>query len=539
MRKHEMDPGSEILTAAGMRAVEARAIAEGGVTGSSLMERAGTAFVAAVVARWPDLGVGEHRAVVLCGPGNNGGDGFVVARLLAARGWGVEVLLCGDPDRLPADAAANREAWRGRVRPLSPDAAEQADRLRHALEEREGRPVRLVVDAIFGTGLTRPVEGLTGVLAVNRDRGVPGPVWAAVDVPTGLCADSGRSFEAVDAPQDALCADLTVAFHRAKPGHYLGCGPEVCGALTVVDIGLDRAERAIDEGPPLTLTGVRDPRRTLGKAGGGHKYAFGHAVVLSGGVGRGGAARMAARGALRIGAGLVTVLCPPAALIENAARLDAVMLRPVRDAPALAEVLGDARIRSVCIGPGLGVARAAALLPAVLEARREALAVVLDADALTAVARDGDLMQALSPTCILTPHDGEFARLFPDLAARLREVPSRGPLYSRIHAAREAAARAGCTVLLKGPATVIADPEGRVAINAAVYDRAAPWLATAGAGDVLAGFIAGLSAHGLAPFDAACTAAWLHVGCALAFGPGLIAEDLPDALPGVLRSLGL
>ncbi|CAM5486709.1 NAD(P)H-hydrate dehydratase [Frigidibacter albus] len=269
----------------------------------------------------------------------------------------------------------------------------------------------------------------------------------------------------------------------------------------------------------------------------GHKYRHGHALILSGGVGRGGAARLAARGALRIGAGLVTVACPASALIENAARLDAIMLRPLRgetEAEALEALLEDSRINALCLGPGLGVERARELVPVALRARR---ATLLDADALTALAGDPELFALLHASCVLTPHAGEFARLFPDIAERLAAPATTGPAYSKVDATREAAARAGCTVLLKGPDTVIAAPSGRAAISAAVYDRAAPWLATAGAGDVLAGFITGLLARGLEPFSAASAAAWLHVEAARSFGPGLIAEDLPEQLTAVLRSL--
>ena len=245
---------------------------------------------------------------------------------------------------------------------------------------------------------------------------------------------------------------------------------------------------------------------------------------------------MAARGALRIGAGAVTVGCPPAALIENAAQLNAVMLRSLKDADALTTALDDKRINALCLGPGLGTGpREAALVAVALQAGRN---VVLDADALTLLSRDAGLFGQLHEGCVLTPHAGEFARLFPDIAEKLDAPATTGPAYSKVDATRDAAKRAGCVVLFKGPDTVIADPSGRCGVNAAVYDRAAPWLATAGAGDVLAGFITGLLARGFAPMQAAEAAAWLHVECARAFGPGLIAEDLPEALPGVLRALG-
>ena len=259
-----------------------------------------------------------------------------------------------------------------------------------------------------------------------------------------------------------------------------------------------------------------------------HKYGHGHALILCGGPGRGGAARMAARGALRIGAGLVTLGVPPAAQQENAIRLDAIMLRRVADAAALTDLLQDTRLNAICIGPGFGLSDDHAdLVAAALAAGR---ATVLDADALTLLSRDADLFGQLHDGCVLTPHAGEFARLFPDIADRVED---------RAEATRAAAARAGCTVLLKGAVTVIADPDGTTATHRAEGAHAAPWLATAGAGDVLAGFIAGLLARGNPPLQAAEDAAWLHAACARAFGPGLIAEDLPDMLPKVFRTLDL
>lgn len=268
-----------------------------------------------------------------------------------------------------------------------------------------------------------------------------------------------------------------------------------------------------------------------------HKYTHGHALILSGGPGRGGAARMAARGALRMGSGLVTLGCPPAAQQENASQLDAIMLRSIAGADALAKMLEDDRLNALCLGPGLGLGdESKGLVEACLKSPR---ATILDADALTLIGRDAALFAMLHDKCVLTPHGGEFKRLFPDIARRLGDAPKSGPAFSKVDATREAAALAGCTVLYKGADTVIADPSGRAAINSATYDRAASWLATAGAGDVLSGFIAGLLARGFSPMQAAETAAWLHVECARHFGPGLIAEDLPEQLPAVFRSLGL
>lgn len=519
------DNMTELLTAAQMRAIEKAAIDSGQVTGLELMERAGRGVVEAIFEEWPDLRATSHRAVVLCGPGNNGGDGFVVARLLKEWGWEVEVFLYGDPDRLPPDARVNYERWRGmgEVRPL----AEPED---GALASLENRPYGLVVDALFGIGLTRPLDSELDQLLARMSfwRNHYGGLvpWVAVDVPSGLCADSGRRMGRV------IACDLTVTFHRRKAGHLLESGPRFCGRVRVVDIGLGASG-------PERLHEAAPSRALLGKDR-GHKYSHGHALILSGPSGRGGAARLAARGALRIGAGVVTVGCPPEAIPENAARLDAVMLRGVGDGAALAEVLKDGRLNALCLGPGMGTGtREAGLLAVALQRAEDRRAAVLDADALTVLSHHADLFAALHAGCVLTPHAGEFARLFPDIAARLAEPAISGPAFSKVDATREAAARAGCVVLFKGADTVIADPSGRCAINSAHCDRAAPWLATAGSGDVLAGFITGLLARGFSPFEAACTGAWLHVECARSFGPGLIAEDLEEELPRVFRALGL
>jgi hydroxyethylthiazole kinase-like uncharacterized protein yjeF len=531
-----------ILTAAEMRALEQATIDSGAVTGLELMKRAGKGAVAALLAHWPDAAAGPQRALVLCGPGNNGGDGYVVARHLRKRGWDVRVAAMGDPAKAPPDAAAMRRRFApedATVPPL-PDYAdpEALDALIEWLGAARGRPC-YIVDALFGTGLARGIGGPGGpddLMEVMADLAADGalvPRVLAIDIPSGLCADSGRVLgrDGAAPPEGTgvIPADLTVTFHSLKPGHLLADGPRLCGAVEVVPIGLP------DAASPVSLVGAPDLAR-LAKTS-GHKYAHGHALVLAGGCGRGGAARLAARGALRVGAGLVTLAVPPAALQENAARLDAIMLRSVRDAEALAALLVDSRFNALAAGPGLGTGeREAALLAALLDTGRAAL---LDADALTLLARDASLRARLHPRIVLTPHEGEFARLCPDIDARWHAPATSGPAFSKLDAAREAAAALGCTVLLKGSDTVIATAEGRAAIHAAAYDRAAPWLATAGAGDVLTGMICGLMSRGLPPFDAACSAAWLHVEAARRFGPGLVAEDLPEALPGVFRALGL
>jgi hydroxyethylthiazole kinase-like uncharacterized protein yjeF len=553
----------DLLTAAQMRALERAAMDSGMVTGLQLMERAGRATVAAILQEWPELAEGARRAVVLCGPGNNGGDGFVIARLLRNRGWAVDVFLYGDPERMSADARANHDHWAamGEVRRLGFPEVTRAQALEVA--RTVGTPEMdehcdVLVDAIFGTGLARAPDGLGALFEADEIEGFDFDVRrVAVDMPTGLCSDSGRVFPDND---DFICAgaflraDLTVTFGAAKPGHVLERGPGVCGALVVADIGLpdlhdlDAEHPLWADGEPACLASA--PHPFIAKRS-GHKYAHGHALVLAGGLGRTGAARLAARAALRVGAGLVTVAAPGEAMMECAAQLTAIMLRRCDDAGALSEMLEDARLNAVCLGPGLGGGqRTRDLVAAVLGAIdtqgawHPGRGAVLDADALTAFADDPEALFALlrrfgpeNDRVVLTPHMGEFARLFPDIAARLTAPPDRGPMFSRIDAARAAAARASAVVLLKGPDTVVSSPRGWACVNAGVYERAAPWLATAGTGDVLSGLIAGLLARGLGARRSAEFAAWLHVEAARAFGPGLIAEDLPEILPEVLARL--
>ncbi|MDO9526984.1 MAG: NAD(P)H-hydrate dehydratase [Gemmobacter sp.] len=524
-----------------MRAVEATEIAAGNVTGLALMESAGAAVVAAVLEEWPDIGK-TPRALVLCGPGNNGGDGYVVARLLAARGWAVTVAALGDSDRLPSDAAVMRGRWTGPVAVLDDGVL-------------AGPAPDLMVDAVFGIGVTRPIPAavarvlnatLSEFAQVMPDQSLR---KVAVDCPSGLDLDTGLPVLDLPRgdPQDgarAVRADLTVTFHRAKCGHYLAQGPALCGKLRVVPIGLRDRERSFMHAiadrvwlvEPRMHGADLCPRIWAAdlRKDGGHKYDHGHVLVMAGGVGRGGAARMAARAALRVGAGLVTVAPPPAALIENAARLDAIMLRACKDADALTQMLSDERINALVLGPGLGGgARTRDLVAAALGARR---ATVLDADALTSFTDDpAQLFAALHDRVVLTPHEGEFAGLFPDLGFRLRK-------QSKIDAVRQAAARSGAVVLLKGEDTVIAAPDGTCALHSASFDRAAPWLATAGAGDVLAGIIAGMLArHADAQslVSLVALAAWLHLEAARSFGPGLIAEDLPEEIPGLLSRLAM
>ena len=487
-------PGPELLSTDEMYRADAFAV-EQGIAGRTLMETAGTALANAICDRWS-----PRASVILCGPGNNGGDGFVAARLLAERGWPVTLYLLGERDALKGDAALAAADWQGDVLPLAETAMEGA---------------ALVVDALFGAGLTRPLDGTPAALA-ERSHDADA-VIVSVDVPSGVDGNTGAVLGT------AFAADLTVTFHRAKPGHYLLPGRTACGELAVADIGIP--DRSIEVVNPSAfhnspeLWGDAYPR--LEDAG--HKYGRGHALVVSGPATKTGAARLAARGALRGGAGLVTVASPEDALAENAAHLTAIMLAEFDGAPGLTAILEDRRKNAALIGPGAGVssftrARTLAVL-------RSGAAVVLDADALTAFEADQKILfDAITAPTVLTPHDGEFARLFPDLAEIDGGKPAR---------ARAAATRSKAVMVLKGADTVIAAPDGRIAIN----DNAPPTLATAGAGDVLGGFILAQLAQGVPAFEAACIGVWLHGEAATRFGPGLIAEDLPDMLPEVLEEL--
>ncbi|MDC0738514.1 NAD(P)H-hydrate dehydratase [Cognatishimia sp. SS12] len=538
---------TELLTSAQMRAIEQAAIDSGQVTGLTLMERAGAGVVQAICDTWPEFAAADvrgaaprpaasprstlekaKRAAVLCGPGNNGGDGFVVARLLAERGLTVDVFLYGDAEKLPPDAKITHDRWSA-AHPVAPAST---------LKGWTGQCYDLVVDALFGTGLSRPLDA--EVLAIHKFLSVhPKAKVVAVDGISGIDLDSGKAL-VVDEALFFAAADLVVTFHKSKLGHFLGPYVADQSQQICVDIGLEAFDDGAGQVAVVDMSCGGFQLRKGGESGGAHKFDSGHALVLAGPAGQTGAARLSARGALRSGAGLVTLGVPPEAQQEAAAQVTAIMLRSLETADDLTATLQDRRINALCLGPALGLDRAKALVLAALDGGLGARPTVLDADALSAFAAAPEaLFDLVHEQCVLTPHGGEFARLFPDIAAKLCAAPLAGPAYSKVDATREAAKRAGCVVLLKGAATVIAAPDGRCSLHSAHYARAAPWLATAGAGDVLAGIMTGLMARGLTPFDAAETAAWLHVECALKFGPGLIAEDIPEQLPAVFKDLGL
>lgn len=484
-----------LLTVEEMARADAMA-SEDGVSGIALMENAGRAVAREIMNRWP-----VRPVLVLCGPGNNGGDGFVVARLLRQAGWPVELALLGSPSRLQGDAAA--VAQRLGAKPLAVSLATLGPIL-------DRRP--LVVDALFGAGLARPVvKAPAEVLDSVNERRLD---VVAVDMPSGVDGNTGA------VRGTCARAALTVTFFRKKPGHLLLPGRSRCGEVVLADIGisdgvLDQIRPRTYENSPLTW-GRLFPWPTEED----HKYRRGHAVI-SGGGRMTGAARLAARATQRIGAGLVTVAVPAEAFSIYAQSLASVLVEPAADAAGFAQVIADSRRNAVLIGPGSGVNEdTRERVMRTLETRK---ACVLDADALTAFA-DGPepMFAALHRQCLLTPHAGEFARLFGGCDAG-----------DRLTQARYAAALSGANVLVKGADTVIAAPDGTAAINS----NAPPTLAVAGAGDVLAGLVLGLLAQGVDAYFAGCMAAWVHGAAASAFGSGLIAEDLPENVPSVLQAL--
>ncbi|WP_316160021.1 NAD(P)H-hydrate dehydratase [Bradyrhizobium sp. SZCCHNRI20481] len=490
----------EILTTSEMERADRLTIAAG-TPGFSLMLSAGQAVAEAAMGL-----VETGPIVVVCGPGNNGGDGFVAAAELAAQGRDVSVILMCERDALHGDAASAAKGWKFPVLPFTPQAI--------------GKPA-LIIDALFGAGLSRPVTGEPhDVIAAINGNGAP---VLAVDLPSGI---NGTTAAVMGI---AVRATETVTFFRKKPAHLLLPGRQHCGRVRLADIGID----------PQVLAEIRpqafenEPELWQGRFPvpviDGHKYARGHVLAMSGDVAATGAARMAARAALRAGAGLVTLASPRDALAVNAAALTAVMVRAADTAIEFGELLGDKRYSTCIIGPGTGVnERTRDLVFTALSAQRH---LVLDADALTSFAdapeRLFEQIRAMAEAqIVLTPHEGEFPRLFSDLS-------NKHPGRSKLERVRAAAARCGAVVLLKGADTTVAAPDGRAAIAA----NAPPWLATAGAGDVLAGIIAGLLAQGVPAFEAACIGVWMHGEAGNEAGPGLIAEDLTETLPAVFRRL--
>ncbi len=487
--------GSILLTPEQMGRADAMAV-EQGVNSLTLMENAGQGAFRAIRKQFV-----RQSVLVLCGPGNNGGDGFVVARLLSEAGWPVRLALMGKISKLRGDAATNASRWVGEVQSLTPDLLNSTG---------------LIVDALLGAGLDRDVTGALADL-IQRINESKCPV-IAIDVPSGLDGASGqiRGF--------AVQADLTVTFFRKKPGHLLYPGRRLCGEVKVVDIGIPA--KVLSEINGQTFQNGANLWALPHLAPEGHKYSRGHCVVISGDELHGGAARLSALAALRSGAGLITLAGEHAALMAQAAHVTSIMLGEVPDTQALTRFLNDQRKNAVVIGPAAGIGEQTR--KNVFAILSSGAAVVLDADALSSFASDTQALIAAIKArperpVVITPHGGEFARLF-----------SNNLGSNKLNQARVAAKQSGAIVLLKGADTIIAAPDGRAAINA----NAPPWLATAGSGDVLSGIIAGLLAQGMHGWEAAAAGAYIHGEAALAFGgPGLIAEDLPDLIPLVLKKL--
>ncbi len=485
---HLKTTGHELLTPAEMGEADRRTIASG-IDGMALMEAAGHAVTDVVLAHYPDI----VRAVILCGPGNNGGDGHVVARLLAARGVAVSVY-CNTLSKAGTDATKAAALWTGGV--LSLDALAIADG-------------DVVIDALYGAGFKGMLKGADAVAAkLVRESGAP---VVAVDLPSGLSGLSGM------AEGEHFRADHTVTFFRKKPGHLLQPGRALCGEMHVADIGISL--RVLDvikpmlfeNGPYVYQEALPRPSVTT------HKYARGAVGVFSGEAHATGAARLCATSAARVGAGALTLLGPDAALTAMAAHVTSAMLRRVETVMDVEAIAADERYRALVIGPGFGRYRILHEAVLAILAAPVQRGVVLDADVFSAFALEGEVLfaaiKASGATVAMTPHEGEFARLFPDL------MKANLPKHER---ARAAAKLAGAVIILKGADSVIASPNRRAAINA----NGGPELATAGSGDVLAGIVGGLLARGMATFEAACAAVHLHAAAGMRLGPGLVAEEL-------------
>jgi hydroxyethylthiazole kinase-like uncharacterized protein yjeF len=491
----------EILTPAEMSEADRLTIAAGPGDGYNLMLCAGTAIARHLLAHYGDA----PQFHILCGPGNNGGDGYVIARVLIESGASVHLWSTGAPKDKTDAALALRDC------PLNPGSIDAFEPTRASL----------IVDALFGAGLDRPVTGkAAAAIARANDAHVR---RVAVDIPSGLDGATGQPLGPV------FKADCTVTFFRKKPGHLLYPGRTLCGDLIVADIGIEDdvlaviAPRCFENTPNLWHDQLPAPEVDT------HKYKRGHVAVFSGGATSTGAARLSALGAARSGAGAVTILSPDEALAVNAANLTAIMLSRCDHKEDLRLFIEKRKPSAFVLGPGFGIGEKTRELALSL-LQDQAAKLVFDADAITSFQERPDTLFATVKRSsdirlVLTPHEGEFKRLFPDI------VETNTP--SKVERARAAAKRANAVIVYKGADTVIASPDGRAAINT----NGTPLLATAGSGDVLAGLTAGLMAQGMPPLGAACAAVYVHGAAARHLGFGLIAEDLPMAAAKVIAGL--
>jgi hydroxyethylthiazole kinase-like uncharacterized protein yjeF len=490
----------EILTSEEMSRADRLTIAAGPMDGYGLMLRAGYAVARHVLAHHDTAGAFH----ILCGPGNNGGDGYVVASLLAESGVKVH-LWSDDKPKAGSDAAFARRDCSVKVGLLSDFKPESGS---------------VVIDALFGAGLNKPLAGKAAA-AIERSNAAA-VTRIAIDVPSGLDGTAGIALGVV------FKADCTITFFRKKPAHLLYPGRGLCGDVIVADIGIqDDVLVAIqplcfENTPQLWHAELPSPDVDT------HKYKRGHVAVFSGGATSTGAARLAALAAARSGAGAVTLLSPAESLAANAAHLTSIMLNRCETDHELRAFLDKRKPSAIVLGPGFGIgARVRAIA---LALRKEQLHLVLDADAITSFQDHRDELFAASRhtsgiRLVLTPHEGEFKRLFPDI--------DENKTPSKVERARAAARQANAIIIYKGPDTVIASPDGQAAING----NGTPLLATAGSGDVLSGITAGLMAQGMAAFEAACAAVHVHAQAALDLDFGLIAEDLPAAVAKVIARL--
>ncbi len=487
----------ELLTPAQMNKADQLTIS-GGVAGIELMEAAGNSLCDILLGEFPEA----RKILIVCGNGNNGGDGLVAARVLADAGLKVDLLFAGNKDRIQGDAAIARDRLGSNVSIVDGLHQQQYD---------------VIVDALFGAGLDRNIEG--GLARLIREINETNTPVLSVDLPSGIDGATGEILGT------AIRAEVTVTFFRRKPGHFLYPGRDHCGQVFLTQIGIRPAVlEQIGAATILNTPQLWREKFAIAEPD-GHKHNRGHTLVVSGEISMCGAARLVAGSALRAGSGLVTIACAADVLHASAASVTSLMLCEAAKSDELLAVLQDRRINCVAMGPGMQPdPTTCAKVLAVLSAYRH---MVLDAGALSAFGdSQEDLFAAINATqksVVLTPHEGEFFRLFTDQAAS----------HSKIRRAQSAAAISGATVVLKGPDTVVASPDGKTC----VADNAPPWLATAGSGDVLTGIIAGLLAQGMPPFEAAAAAVWIHGDAAARLGAPMISSDLDQGIRQSISAL--